>query len=211
LDPSRFERTEAYFPKRVAAYLLDGFIVFAIFTAIFYLAGAFEGLAWLEVLFISGIVLALLKAAFDYTERRTPGRVVFGLRLRPLREELSLIDAFVRNASCIVPVILPMLDMLFGFLTSPDDRQKWLDNMTHAIVVEDMPVEAREVFRRPMVQVEQAERPERFRLGFDQGYARGNCPRCGAPYRVLPPGDQRFNGLWNHRCTWCNSLIQEGL
>jgi len=211
-DPSRFERTEQYIPKRIAAYFIDAILVIAIFAGAFLISGAdmADPLIILAVLIISGIATAFLKGAFDLSRRRSLGRALLGMRVETLDEDLSIGDAFMRNGSAIIPFLLPALDMAIGMFTSEDDRQKFLDAATRTLVVEDMPVEAREVIRRAPVQVETQEKPEKFRLGFDQGYAKGNCPRCGAPYRVLPPGDQRFDGLWNHRCTWCNALIHEG-
>jgi uncharacterized RDD family membrane protein YckC len=211
LDPSSFERTDLYFLKRFIAYLIDASIVLAIFLMIFVIAGIdLDILMILVIVILSGIIITLLKGAFEYSRKETPGKMVAGLRVESLKGELTFTEALVRNASTIVPVVLPTLDMLVGIFGSPDSRQKFLDNATTAMVVENMPIEVREIVRRP-VQIEPVEKPEKIRLGFDQGYARGNCPRCGAPYRVLPPGDKRFDGLWNHRCTWCNALIQENL
>lgn len=211
VHPSDFERTESYFLKRFFGYVIDLALMMIISIFIFLIAGSDLGaaLTWFLIIAVAGILLVLMKTATEWIKKESPGKFLVGLRVEPLGEDLSLPAAFLRNLTGAIPLLLPILDMAIGFAGSEDNRQKITDSISKTIVVENMPVVARELHRP--IQMEPRERPEPFRLGFDSGYAKGNCPRCGAPYRVLPPGDERFNGLWNHRCTWCNYMIQEGV
>jgi len=213
LDPNSFDRTGGYFFKRGIAYLIDfivaGFIV-ALIMAVIGLDPT-SPISILAFLLASGILLIAIKTVLETARGDTVGKFLMGLRVEHLAQDHGAVDVFMRNVSHIIPLISPGLDQLIGTFSAKDDRQKWTDSVARTIVVENLPLEAREIPRRMPVQVEAPERTEKVRLGFDQGYAKGNCPRCGAPYRILPPGNQAFDGLWNHRCTWCNYLIREGL
>ena len=212
VDPADYDRTENYFPKRFGAYIIDSLLVLFVLLVPFFLFGADmtdPTVLWLFV-FCLGMATLIFKSAFEYFKKETPGKNLLGLNIVVLAEDVPVEAFFIRNVSMVLPLVVPALDMAYGYFTSVDNRQRLLDKMNKMLVVEVMPVLVREIVRRP-VRIEPRPEPERFRLGFDEGYARGTCPRCGAPYRVLPPGNTGFSGLWNHRCTWCNSLIQEGL
>jgi uncharacterized RDD family membrane protein YckC len=211
-DPADFDRTENYYFKRFGAYAIDSLLVAFVLLIPFFLLGADPTDPAMVAIFIFclGLGSIVYKSIFEYYRNETPGKNLLGLRIEPLGEDIPMEAYFMRNLSAIVPMILPALDLAYGYSSSVDNRMKYLDATNRLIVVEVLPVVVQEIIRRPM-KIEAKPETERFQLGFDEGYARGNCPRCGAPYRVLPPGNTSFSGLWNHRCTWCNSLITESM
>jgi hypothetical protein len=213
--PADFDRTENYYMKRFGAYFIDLMIVLLVLMVPFFLLGADVSDPVMVALFILclGIGTIAYKTAFEYYRDETPGKNLLGLKVERLGDvdaERELQPYLLRNMSALLPVVFPAIDLAYGYANSQDNRMKYLDENNGMIVVEVMPVVVKEIPRRPM-KVEPRQEPQKMHLGFDQGYARGTCPRCGAPYRVLPPGNTGFSGLWNHRCTWCNSLIQESL
>lgn len=212
VQPSDFDRTENYFPKRLGAYIIDTIPPFFVLLVLYVALGvdSLNVTIALSFALLLGVLTIFYKSFFEMGRRETPGKSILGLRIELLEKEVPTEAYFMRNLSSIVPFVLPALDMAYGYMSYEDNRQKLLDMSNRMIVVEVLPVVVQEIVRRPM-KVEPRPEPERYRLGFDEGYARGNCPRCGAPYRVLPPGNTSFSGLWNHRCTWCNSLITESM
>ncbi len=211
-DFAEFPRTEMYMPKRIGSYLLDLAIVAFLIIIIFYLAGSNleDPWLWLIIIGITGVATIIVKAVLEAGMGKSIGKALFGLRVVTFEGEPGFGQTFVRNIFSVVPLVGPLVDYVFGKGSAEDDRQKLMDVQSDTIVVEDMVVPVEEprvrVHREP-VKVEPKPK-EKVRLDF-RSVRVGHCPRCGAPYRVLPPEDPSFSGLWNHRCTWCNHLIQE--
>ncbi|OYT45131.1 hypothetical protein B6U90_03940 [Thermoplasmatales archaeon ex4484_6] len=212
-DPSDYPMTGTYHAKRAAAYLVDLALVFFPILLVFYYTDSDLGNAmnWFYILIITGLFTFVLKVVLEFGTGRSPGKWIFGLRIVTPDGELSLGQVFLRNILNIFVVVGPILDMLIGRAVSSDERLKYLDNQSFTLVIEDVPLEVEEPrvrTYRPPVRVEEPTSREKFKLDYRQVRV-GHCPRCGAPYRVLPPDDPSFSGLWNHRCTWCNYLIRE--
>ncbi|MCU0799092.1 MAG: RDD family protein [Candidatus Thermoplasmatota archaeon] len=206
LDFDRYPRTGNYFVKRASAYIADVLLCFVISLIFLVLIGVdMTGLlGWVLVYILTGLLSAAYKLLFDGMGTRTLGKAVFSLRVVGLEDGPGFGEAALRNLSVILPFIGPLLDQLIGNGTALDSRQKLTDHLSTTLVVEDIEEVAIE---RPMAIPPP---PPKEKMFLDYRNVRvGNCPRCGAPYRVLAPGDSTFSGLWNHRCTWCNHLIRE--
>ncbi len=203
-----YPRTEMYIPKRIGSYLLDlavsGFIV----VMVFYFAGGDleDPWTWLMIIGISGLTSILLKAILETGMGRSIGKAVFGLKVVSLDGEIGFGQIIARNVFAVIPVIGPFVDFIFGKGSAEDERQKLMDIQSGTLVVEDLAIPVEEprvrVYREPV----KMEPKEKVKLDF-RSIRVGHCPRCGAPYRITPPNDTSFSGLWNHRCTWCNHLI----
>jgi uncharacterized RDD family membrane protein YckC len=207
-----FPKTDMYMPKRIGSYLFDLIVVAFVVTVIFYLAGTNleDPWIWLIITGITGVSTIIVKAVLEAGTGKTLGKALFGLKTISMEGDLDFGQAFARNIFSVIPLVGPLVDLVFGKGSAEDDRQKLMDVQSDSLVVEDviLPVEEPKVrvYREP-VKIEPKPK-EKVRLDF-RSMRVGHCPRCGAPYRVLPPDDPSFSGLWNHRCTWCNHLISE--
>jgi hypothetical protein len=211
-DPRDFPRTDGYMAKRIGAYLADLGVAAILIILAFYLLGADlnESMIWLYIVILIGVLSFLLKAVLEAGIGRSIGKIIFGLLVISPYGEASFGQALARNISNIVPLVGPLFDLIFGRGSAVDDRQKFSDTGAETLVIEDLPIPVEEPVRiyRPPVKVEPPKPKEKVRLDYRKMRV-GHCPRCGAPYRVLPPDDPSFSGLWNHRCTWCNHRITE--
>ena len=207
LDFDRYPRTGNYFVKRASAYIADVLLCFIVSLVLLVLIGVdlSSPLGWVFVYILSGILTSIYKLAIEGSGSRTMGKAIFSLRVVGREEGPEFWEAILRNLSTILPFIGPLIDQLMGSGTVLDSRQKLTDHLSTTLVVEDVPEVAIE---RPMPIVQPPMKKEKTFLDY-RNVVVGNCPRCGAPYRVLAPGDSSFSGLWNHRCTWCNHLIRE--
>lgn len=213
-DTEAYPRTENYMPKRVSAYLFD-LVLSALFViVVFALLDQYDladPTTWLYIIGITAVLSFIMKVLLEGIAGRSFGKMFFGLLIVTPEEETNFGKAFGRNLFNLIPLLGPLLDYVFGKSASEDDRMKLLDNSFKTLVIEDIPVvveePVRRVYRAP-VKVEPPKPKEKVRLDYRQMMV-GKCGRCGAPYRILPPEDQSFSGLWNHRCTWCNHLITE--
>ena len=211
-DPQDFPKTDGYMTKRIGAYLLDLVIASFAVIIIFYVmeADLNDAMNWAYIFAISGIVTFIYKTILEAGFGRSIGKFIFGLIVISPDGGASFGQALGRNITNIIPLIGPFIDLIFGRSNAEDDRQKFSDSGLRTLVIEDIPVTVEEpvrIYRQPM-KVEPPRSKEKFRLDYTRMRV-GHCPRCGAPYRVLPPEDTSFSGLWNHRCTWCNNKIQE--
>ncbi len=206
IDFDRYPKTNMYFPKRVSAYVVDNLITFVVLFLIMLLGRAeLPVLGAIILLYIlTGIVTYLWKSLVESLSPATPGKMFFSLMVVGPNEKIDIRSSFVRNVSCILPLLGPGIDMIMARGKVEDDRQRYLDATADTLVVEDIEVPL--VRPTPVRRVAPKE-PDRTYLDY-RSIRVGNCQRCGAPYRVLAPDDDSFSGLWNHRCTWCNNLIR---
>ena len=212
IDYERYPKTESYWLKRFGAYVLDTGMAFILVLLVFLLLTLIWGIEVGTVLIIIfyvvvGLFTFIGKSIIEFITGTSPGKGIFGLRVVSAFERPTMGELLRRNLFCILPFILPLIDLLLGSGTE-DSRQKMQDASTKTLVVENlMTVEERPARRYiPPAEGPKVEK-EKMKLDFPGRARVGHCPRCGAPYRVLPPGDDSFSGLWNYRCTWCNHLI----
>jgi len=213
IDFGSYPKSDSYWPKRITAHLIDLLIYGLISVILVLLISSAVGLSVLITLIIilalTGILVFLMNSIFDAVKGASIGKQITHLRVIGEKEEISASQAFGRNVLHIIPVIGPILNWLIG-LSSEDDRQVWLDSLSTTLVIEDIS----EVRESPVYSYAPPPPPkpkEKISLGFPGKAMTGNCPRCGAPYRILPREDRSWSGLWNYRCTWCNYKIFEDM
>jgi len=207
LDFDRYPRTDNYFVKRTSAYIADLLLCFVISLIFLLIIGIDMAglLGWVLLYILTGFLTTVYKMLLEGFGARTLGKAVFSLRVVGREDGPMFGEAVLRNLSAILPFIGPLLDQLIGSGTARDSRQKLTDHLSTTLVVEEIQEVAIE---RPMPIIQPPKPKEKMFLDY-RNVRVGNCPRCGAPYRVLAPGDSTFSGLWNHRCTWCDHLIRE--
>lgn len=214
IDYDSFPMTGSYWFKRFIAYLVDLFMVFFVMLLVFligFMVSEMEmtAISTFIMIALTGIFTWILKSGLEYTKETTPGKWLMGLIVISGYGKASFGELLMRNASNILIFIGPLFDLVIGMGSSEDSRQKFLDKKTTTMVVEQIAM-VEEIPRRTYAVPPPALEPkEKVRLGFPGRMRTGNCPRCGAPYRILDPGDDSFSGLWNYRCTWCNHKIFE--
>jgi len=213
IDYDSYPRTGSYWMKRVTAYIVDVAMVFFVLLLAFIVGFIISDMAvtWVSVVILialTGLFTWILKAGLEYTKETTPGKGIMGLTVISGYGKASFGELMIRNISTVLIFIGPILDLLIGMASPRDSRQKMLDKATTTMVVEQVAIveeKPRRTFAAPPPTPPESQ--EKLRLGFPGKMRTGNCPRCGAPYRILDPGDDSFSGLWNYRCTWCNHKI----
>lgn len=215
-DTQAYPRTESYMAKRVSAYLFDLALSALFVIIVFVLLDQYDmtdWMTWLYIVLITAGLMFIMKVLLEGIAGRSFGKMFFGLLIVTPEEEPSTSKALGRNIFTLIPLVGPILDFMIGRSSVLDDRQKLTDSAFKTLVIEDIPLVVEEPPRRtyrPPMKVEPPKPKEKVRLDYRQMMV-GKCPRCNAPYRILPPDDDSFSGLWNHRCTWCNHLITEDI
>ncbi|MEA3558997.1 MAG: RDD family protein, partial [Candidatus Thermoplasmatota archaeon] len=211
LDFDLYPKTEIYEIKRAIAYLIDqifAFIIVILFSLLLK-GGDLSFVTWIIIIVLSGGLNVLIKVIGEGMMGSSIGKAFLGLRVVDAHGQVTVGESLTRNILCVVPILLPVLDYMIGQGSSDDKRQKFTDSLSGTLVVEDLPPEPEEPRPRyKQIRVEPSPPKEKVMLGY-RNVRRGNCPNCGAPYRVVDADDKTFSGLWNYRCTWCNHLITE--
>ena len=126
-------RLHKHWLYRMLAILIDGILVFVTFGIIFtvfdidgvYLAGLTSSLSFF-----------LYSAIFEAVTGATPGKLIFGLRVRPLTSDKIAPRIIFRNLPKILWFIHLPLDTVLGLATRGDPRQRFFDRMALTTVVQ---------------------------------------------------------------------------
>ncbi len=209
-DNIPYPMTESYWSKRVTAYVIDLIISFllALSLMLVFKNDLSTPIAWAIIYFMAAITMYLLALLFELIKSASIGKMIMSMKVISLYGEVTFSQAFKRNLLSLLPIFGPLLDWLFGKASQLDERQKLLDKISDTLVVEVIEAEV----ERPRVHYHPPTPPkprEKMSLGFPDELRTGKCPRCNAPFRILPEGDESFSGLWNYRCTWCNTRVFE--
>lgn len=210
IDNIPYPMTGSYWSKRVIAYVIDLIISFliALFLMLVLKNDLSAPIAWLIIYIMTAITMYLLALLFELIKSASIGKMIMKMKVISLYGEVTFSQAFKRNLLSLLPVLGPLLDMLLGKTSQLDERQKLLDKVSDTLVVEVLEAEV----ERPRTRYHPPPPPkpkEKMSLGFPDELRTGKCPRCNAPFRILPEGDESFSGLWNYRCTWCNTRVFE--
>ena len=209
-DNIPYPMTESYWSKRVFAYVIDLIISFllALSLMLVFNNDLSTPVAWGIIYIMTAITMYLLALLFELLKSASIGKMIMKMKVISLYGEVTFSQAVKRNLLSLLPVVGPLLDMLLGKTSQMDERQKLLDKVSDTLVVE---VQEAEV-ERPRAHYHPPPPPtpkEKMSLGFPDELRTGKCPRCNAPFRMLREGDESFSGLWNYRCTWCNTKVFE--
>ncbi len=209
-DNIPYPMTGSYWSKRVTAYVIDLIISFllALSLMLVFQNDLSTPIAWAIIYIITAITMYLLALLFELIKSASIGKMIMSMKVISLYGEVTFSQAFKRNLLSLLPIFGPLLDWLFGKSSQLDERQKLLDKLSDTLVVEVIEAEV----ERPRVHYHPPtpqKSKEKMSLGFPDELRTGKCPRCNAPFRILPEGDESFSGLWNYRCTWCNTRVFE--
>jgi len=133
----RDTRLQVYWLKRLLAGIIDFIIILfplvfvdSIFAIIF---GPIP--RYYSLVFLAGVVWFAYSTLLEGTISTTPGKAILGLKVEPVRGKgILFAQAAMRNVSRIFGLFL-LLDLLLGFITEGDHRQKLMDRVSGTLVV----------------------------------------------------------------------------
>ncbi|MEK6986929.1 MAG: RDD family protein [Candidatus Thermoplasmatota archaeon] len=124
---------QTHWVKRVLAFLIDVIFIFAPVWSLFYLSG--ERAPWVFAVF-GGIFLYVYSTAGEAIFRRTCGKFLVGLEVRPLHGPMTFAKAAVRNVPKLFWFAFPLLDTIAGMMVDGDPRQRWSDHVLGTTVAQ---------------------------------------------------------------------------
>jgi hypothetical protein len=203
------EGSDQFIGKRVGAYIIDSLIVGLLTSLLLLFALKMDmGLSYLVSILIAWAVFGPIQwfysSLMEGFAKCTIGQRMMGLEVALVEPPEEGDDtpiggrAFIRN---ILKFIFPL-----GFITLAirDFAGCYFRPYT-----EPEPVPERKAAWKPK-EVPAEDLTLKTELPFPEELLNGQCTRCGTPYRLNPDGDS-FSGLWNYRCTWCNTMVFEHL
>lgn len=152
-DETAFERLgsdsklQDHWIRRVIAIFIDSIIVGIgawIITAIIFIPLLFSSnwftywtvpWNWLQFPFVMGFIYVLYFTIIEYLYGFTVGKKLMGLRVMSIDDnKLTLEKSFIRNISKIYWIFL-LLDVIGGFLTKGNPRQKYTDRIAGTLII----------------------------------------------------------------------------
>ncbi len=126
---------QKHWVRRGIAYILDFIIASTIvWVAFIFLRIGFQrDILWFFPT-VGGAVQVFYCAVFEYTKRKTVGKMLMGLRVEALKGGLSLHETIIRNISKIHGLLV-IIDTLVGLATHGDPRQRYLDRVAETTVI----------------------------------------------------------------------------
>jgi hypothetical protein len=124
---------QIHWVKRVSAFLIDVVFSFAPVWSLLYMSG--ERAPWVFAIF-GGIFLYAYSVAGEAIFRRTCGKFLMGLEVRPLRGPMTFGKAAVRNFPKLFWFAFPLLDTIAGMMVDGDPRQRWSDHVLRTTVAQ---------------------------------------------------------------------------
>ncbi|HLE55100.1 MAG TPA: RDD family protein [Thermoplasmata archaeon] len=124
---------QVHWVKRVFAFMIDVVFIFAPVWTLLYLNG--ERAPWVYGV-VGGIFLYAYSTFAEAIFRRTCGKFLMGLEVRPLHGSMTLGKAAVRNIPKIFWFAFPLLDTIAGMTVDGDPRQRWSDHVLGTTVAQ---------------------------------------------------------------------------
>ncbi len=171
------------------------------------------------------LLMFLYPALMEILIQRSLGKVIMSYIVVPTEEEaeedeipaLSPVQAIMRNIIKIT-IVAPIIGGVLSMGKEEGWRQRGIvgDDMAKTEVIPYFGPRIVHVRKKAFMPSEMEdeeegmdEELERDDLPFPEELLRGECPRCGTPYRIMPDGFSGWDGLWNYRCVWCNYAVLE--
>ena len=126
--------------RRFVAFIIDAIIIwvslavisFVIFFSVVFFGDVFGFLGWG---LISGVIFLLYSAFLEGTRGATLGKELLKLKVVYKRGQMNIAKALVRNISKIHWILL-LIDLILGFITTGDPRQRYLDRIAETTVID---------------------------------------------------------------------------
>ncbi len=131
---------QLHWVKRVVAFTIDLLFVFAPMWTLLYTNG--ERAPWVYGV-LGGVALYAYSVACESIFRRTAGKYIVGLEVRPLHGPMTFGKAAVRNIPKLFWFLFPLLDTLAGMLVDGDPRQRWSDHVLGTTVAQSQYIRVR--------------------------------------------------------------------
>jgi uncharacterized RDD family membrane protein YckC len=125
-------RFVAFIIDAIIIWVIIGIISFVIFFSVIFLGDFFGFFGWS---FVSGVILLFYSAFLEGTRGSTIGKDLLKLKVVYNRGKMDVGKAFVRNISKIHGILL-LIDLILGFLTTGDPRQRYLDRIAETKVID---------------------------------------------------------------------------
>ncbi len=128
---SKDKALQEHWLRRFVAIVIDAFIIYVPIWIISAVLARYGFVLFL----ISGVVFFLYTAFFDLAIGGTFGKMMMRLKVVSVKGGLDLPQAFMRNISKIIALLL-LLDWIIGMaLDTTDPRQKWTDQLAGTSVI----------------------------------------------------------------------------
>ena len=137
------KQLQEHWLRRVVAFIIDAIIIYIVFWILtFWISFGFlffGSFAWLFLdSFLWGAIFLLYSGILEGIRGATIGKELLKLRVIKRAGSMDIGKGLVRNVSKIHWLFI-LLDLLLGFFTPGEPRQRYLDRITDTIV-EDLPV-----------------------------------------------------------------------
>lgn len=123
---------QAHWARRLAAYLLDTFVVLVPTWTILTLLGTSDVVL---LALGSGVVFVLYGTTAEALHGKTLGKYALDLEVRTLRGSMTVRKAAARNAPKFFWYIFPLLDLIVALVGQGDPRQRLSDRAVGTTVV----------------------------------------------------------------------------
>ncbi len=131
---------QVHWAKRVVAFAVDCVVVLAPVWIVLYLVGERR----VPVYGVSsGLAFFAYATVAEGIWRRTVGKTIAGLEVRPVAGPMTLGKAAVRNVPKLFWFLFPLLDTIAGLLVEGDPRQRFSDRILGTTVAQSSLIHVR--------------------------------------------------------------------
>ncbi len=124
---------QVHWAKRVAAFLIDLVLTLGPTWIVLFSLGIHSTEAYGIG---GGIVLFFYSTVCEALWRRTPGKAIAGLEVRPVVGPMTFGKAMVRNIPKLFWFLFPLIDTIAGMLVEGDPRQRFSDRILGTTVAQ---------------------------------------------------------------------------
>src|SRR5437867_8597145 len=131
---------QVHWTKRVVAFAIDTVVVLAPVWTVLFLLGFRQPAAYGV---LSGLAFFAYATVAEGIWRRTLGKTIAGLEVRPVAGPMTLGKAAVRNVPKLFWFLFPLLDTVAGLLVEGDPRQRFSDRILGTTVAQSSLIHVR--------------------------------------------------------------------
>ncbi|OGS51026.1 MAG: hypothetical protein A3K65_05935 [Euryarchaeota archaeon RBG_16_68_12] len=131
---------QVHWAKRVAGFALDCIVVLAPVSTALFLLGERRIVSYGV---LSGLVFWAYSTVGEALARKTLGKTLAGLEVRPVAGPMTFGKAAVRNVPKLFWYLFPVLDTVAGLLMQGDPRQRFSDRILGTTVAQSSLIHVR--------------------------------------------------------------------
>lgn len=208
-----------YWGKRVGASIFDFLVLFILVGAIIWVFYGLEldSLTWILLFLISMLVIGYLYfTVMEAAMGSTLGKMIIGTMEVvdvETHEPITGGQAASRNVMKVF-FLLPLIDYMGRSPVNAMDIRQTGSDVRAMTLVRFVPKPAMDYRPRWEPSPEPIKEEPNDYFGIPAEMLNGQCPKCSSPYKIIPPTSEEearkiWDGLWNSRCTWCNTNVLE--